>query len=89
MISLINNEVLEQDSVYPVKSYNIILLLNTHFRGQTPADAEYNFLDQVKRLDTYGVDLHRTRVSPSNMCFNLHTRQDLTSKRIIFSGFVE
>ncbi|XKL66206.1 hypothetical protein PGB90_009626 [Kerria lacca] len=32
-------------------------------KGQTPADAEFNFLDQVKRLDTYGVDLHRTRDS--------------------------
>lgn len=31
--------------------------------GQTPADAEFNFLDHVKRLDTYGVDLHRTRDS--------------------------
>jgi len=32
-------------------------------RGQTPADAEYNFLDHVKRLDNYGVDLHQAKDS--------------------------
>jgi hypothetical protein len=41
-------------------------------RGQMPADAEFNFLDHVKRLDMYGVDLHRARVRVSNLyyCFN-------------------
>lgn len=32
-------------------------------RGQTPADAEYNFLEQAKRLDLYGIELHTARVS--------------------------
>ncbi|XP_011186095.1 tyrosine-protein phosphatase non-receptor type 4 [Zeugodacus cucurbitae] len=28
-------------------------------RGQLPADAEYNYLEHAKRLDLYGIDLHR------------------------------
>jgi tyrosine-protein phosphatase non-receptor type 4 len=29
--------------------------------GQRPSDAEYNYLEKVKRLDLYGVDLHYAR----------------------------
>nr|XP_018897637.1 PREDICTED: tyrosine-protein phosphatase non-receptor type 4 [Bemisia tabaci] len=30
-------------------------------KGQTPADAEFNFLDHAKRLDMYGLDLHKAK----------------------------
>lgn len=32
-------------------------------RGQLPADAEYNYLEHAKRLDLYGIDLHKAMVS--------------------------
>ena len=35
-----------------------IAQLHKLHRGQTPADAEYNYLDHAKRLDTYGVSFH-------------------------------
>lgn len=41
------------------------MCVNTTFliiRGQSPADAEFNFLDHGKRLDMYGVDLHKAKV---------------------------
>lgn len=42
-----------------------IMELHKLHKGQTPADAEYNFLDHAKRLDMYGVDLHKARVRDS------------------------
>ncbi|KRZ10759.1 Tyrosine-protein phosphatase 1 [Trichinella zimbabwensis] len=35
--------------------------LHKQHRGQTPADAEFNFLDHAKRLDTYGVELYHAK----------------------------
>ncbi|XP_076057001.1 tyrosine-protein phosphatase non-receptor type 4-like isoform X2 [Oratosquilla oratoria] len=40
-----------------------IMELHKLHKGQTPADAEYNFLDHAKRLDLYGVDLHKAKDS--------------------------
>lgn len=31
-------------------------------RGQTPADAELNFLEHAKTLDFYGIELHKAKV---------------------------
>lgn len=38
------------------------LALRLLCRGQTPAAAEANFLQQASRLDTYGVDPHPVKV---------------------------
>ena len=38
-----------------------IVQLHKLHRGQTPADAEFNFLAHAKRLDTYGVNFHRVK----------------------------
>lgn len=32
------------------------------YSGQSPADAEFNFLEVAKNLDLYGVDLHFAKV---------------------------
>ncbi|XP_036337770.1 tyrosine-protein phosphatase non-receptor type 4 isoform X1 [Rhagoletis pomonella] len=34
-------------------------------RGQLPADAEYNYLEHAKRLDLYGIDLHKATLGSS------------------------
>lgn len=38
----------------------ICIFLN---RGQTPEEAELNFLENAKKLAMYGVDLHKAKVS--------------------------
>lgn len=36
-------------------------------KGQSPAEAEYNFLEQAKKLELYGVDLYPAKVSVINL----------------------
>ena len=37
------------------------------FRGMTPAEAEMHFLENVKKLSMYGVDLHHAKVNTHNI----------------------
>jgi len=46
-----------------VKGLKIIL-----FRGQTPAQAELNFLEIAKKIPRYGVDVHNATV---NFLYNI------------------
>ncbi|KAM9839750.1 protein 4.1-like [Aulostomus maculatus] len=39
-----------------------IMELHRSYRGMTPAEAEMHFLDNVKKLSMYGVDLHHARM---------------------------
>lgn len=36
----------------------VTYLLNSIFRGQTPAEAELNYLENAKKLSLYGSELH-------------------------------
>jgi len=38
---------------------------DTCYRGQTPAEAELNFLENAKKLALYGVHLHDAKVASS------------------------
>lgn len=40
---------------------NEIAELHKHLAGQTPAEAELNFLTHAKTLDTYGIETHRAK----------------------------
>ena len=46
---------------------NTLLLSN---RGQTPADAELNFLEHAKRIDMYGLDLTAAMVCDDSTQFS-------------------
>jgi len=53
---------------HPVPLYMCLLKIVT-CRGQVPARAEYQYLDRVKWLDMYGVDLYPVQVT--NLLFIL------------------
>lgn len=44
------------------KEMNMRLTCWFYFRGQTPEEAELNFLENAKKLAMYGVDLHKAKV---------------------------
>jgi hypothetical protein len=48
---------------------NVAHVKHTKLRGMVPALVEMNFLNKVKWLDMYGVDLQPVLVSPC-VCFN-------------------
>ena len=45
------------------------------FRGMTPAEAEMHFLDNVKKLSMYGVDLHHAKVNTQNITLQTAGKQ--------------
>ncbi|KAK1884022.1 Band 4.1-like protein 3 [Dissostichus eleginoides] len=46
---------------------NKIMELHRSYRGMSPAEAEMHFLDNVKKLSMYGVDLHHARMVGSRV----------------------
>jgi len=45
-----------------ISRYCACVLYMTTFSGQSPADAELNYIDNAKKLAMYGVHLHEAKV---------------------------
>ena len=48
--------------IFPMLRF-LVKVMSSRYRGQVPAKAEYRYLNKVKWLDMYGVDLHPVQVS--------------------------